>query len=370
MNKKYNYVYRLTLHLPEGTRYYVGKHTGLLDDLRTGKYKTSSKPVKKLLNEGIDFDYKIVKIFDDPAGATEYEVKYHKRLDVKNHSLFLNLSNQTSNRFDATGFVTVFDKEVNEDVRIPTKEYRNNKDRYVYDKIVARDKNTNEVKIVSRGEFERDSNLVGVNSGRRTVFNKKENKYENIYCSDFDPSVHLSPQKNKVIVRNKITGENVKVSTDQYHNNPDVYESTSKGKVAARNKITGQTFSTTVEELKNNSELEHVNYGKVMVRNKKTGEILRIDKKDFDRNIYESTMAGLVTAIDIRTNKVVRVSKDEFRKSDFLKGLSYNKGIYCYDFELGKPIWVNKDEFNKLKNKRYFHPNSKLFKSLNIKSKE
>ena len=71
---KRHYVYRLTISLPNDPRkYYVGKHSGDLDDFETGKYKTSSLLVNKILNEKVEFKSKIVKIFDTSKEALEFE---------------------------------------------------------------------------------------------------------------------------------------------------------------------------------------------------------------------------------------------------------------------------------------------------------
>ena len=111
---KRHYVYRLTISLPNDPRkYYVGKHSGELDDFETGKYKTSSLLVKKILNEKVEFKSKIVKIFDTSKEALEFECKYHKRLDVENHEKFFNIQNQESpekyKHADTTGLSVVKD---------------------------------------------------------------------------------------------------------------------------------------------------------------------------------------------------------------------------------------------------------------------
>ncbi len=75
-----SYVYRVTSKTPiNGMIYYVGKRTGELDDLQTGRYKTSSKLLRDIFNPN-DFFIKIVKVFRTPEEAIKFEIKYHKRL--------------------------------------------------------------------------------------------------------------------------------------------------------------------------------------------------------------------------------------------------------------------------------------------------
>ena len=159
---KRHYVYRLTISLPNDPRkYYVGKHSGELDDFETGKYKTSSLLVKKILNEKVEFKSKIVKIFDTSKEALEFECKYHKRLDVENHEKFFNMQNQESpekyKHADTTGLSVVKDIILDKIVVIPKEEFEANRDRYegvAKNKKRVFDKLENKRKIISQEEFE------------------------------------------------------------------------------------------------------------------------------------------------------------------------------------------------------------------------
>ena len=51
LSEKVHYVYRVIV---DGY-YYIGKHSGLLNDLHTGRYKTSSKLVHEKLQNGHHF---------------------------------------------------------------------------------------------------------------------------------------------------------------------------------------------------------------------------------------------------------------------------------------------------------------------------
>ena len=107
---------------------------GYNQGLETGKYKTSSLLVKKMLNEKVEFKSKIVKIFDTSKEALEFESKYHKRLDVENHEKFFNMQNQESpdkyKHADTTGLSVVKDIILDKIVVIPKEEFEANKDRY------------------------------------------------------------------------------------------------------------------------------------------------------------------------------------------------------------------------------------------------
>ena len=75
-------------------KYYIGKRTGLLNDLHTGRYKTSSKLVHEKLQNGFHFTkIKILKVFSTEKEAFEYEEKYLTRVDARRNPKFLNQHN-------------------------------------------------------------------------------------------------------------------------------------------------------------------------------------------------------------------------------------------------------------------------------------
>lgn len=99
------YVYRLTCHHPETVkRYYIGFRSCRGNPV-TDPYWSSSKPVKEAIARfGPEaFTKKIIAVYPTKKQALALEVKLHARLDVKNHPLFFNQSNQTSTKFTTSG---------------------------------------------------------------------------------------------------------------------------------------------------------------------------------------------------------------------------------------------------------------------------
>ena len=85
-----HYVYRVTID----EKYYIGKRTGRLDDLRTGHYKTSSNLVHEKLRNGVTFSkIKILKIFSSSKDALEFESRILTRVSAKTNPKFLNQCN-------------------------------------------------------------------------------------------------------------------------------------------------------------------------------------------------------------------------------------------------------------------------------------
>ena len=90
LTEKVHYVYRVTI---DG-KYYIGKRTGFLNDLETGRYKTSSNLVHEKLQNGHHFSkIKILQVFSSSKDALKYENKILTRVDAKRNSKFLNQTN-------------------------------------------------------------------------------------------------------------------------------------------------------------------------------------------------------------------------------------------------------------------------------------
>ena len=92
-----HYVYRVTID----EKYYIGKRTGRLDDLRTGHYKTSSNLVHEKLRNGITFSkIKILKVFSSSKDALEFESRILTRVSAKTNPKFLNQTNGDKNFYN------------------------------------------------------------------------------------------------------------------------------------------------------------------------------------------------------------------------------------------------------------------------------
>lgn len=221
-----HFVYRLTFLKPFDERiYYVGKHSGNLNDLKTGKYKTSSKIILKIFDINL-FKIKIVKICKTSKEAVLFESKYHKRLNVKNHKKFFNQNNQElTGNFDRTGMVTVIKIDTNERMTIPVSEY----DKNIYKslqcgKVMVYNKLTKKFESATAEEFKNNENLVGVNKGILNVIEKKTGKWIKIKKEDFDESKHFHYFKNhNISVYDYKTKTKKSISKDEYENNRERY---------------------------------------------------------------------------------------------------------------------------------------------------
>ena len=94
--EKVHYVYRVTID----EKYYIGKRSGFLDDLITGRYKTSSNLVHEKLKNGHHFSkIKILQVFSSSKEALEYENRILTRVNAKANPKFLNQCNGKGSEF-------------------------------------------------------------------------------------------------------------------------------------------------------------------------------------------------------------------------------------------------------------------------------
>ena len=96
LTEKVHYVYRVTID----EKHYIGKRSGLLNDLITGVYKTSSKIVQEKLKNGMTFSkIKIIQVFSSSEDALNFEKRILTRVNAKANKKFLNQCNGNSSDF-------------------------------------------------------------------------------------------------------------------------------------------------------------------------------------------------------------------------------------------------------------------------------
>ena len=148
LTEKVHYVYRVTI---DG-KYYIGKRTGFLNDLVTGRYKTSSKLIWEKLQNGMTFSkIKILQVFSTAKDALEFEKRILMRVNAKANPKFLNQCNGKGSEFCLKQHSEKSKEKMSETTKerydINTEEGR--KQREIHSKIQRNswDKNTEEGRI-------------------------------------------------------------------------------------------------------------------------------------------------------------------------------------------------------------------------------
>lgn len=309
---KRHYVYRLTISLSNDPRkYYVGKHSGDLDDFETGKYKTSSELVKKILNEKVEFKSKIVKIFDTSKEALEFESKYHKRLDVANHEKFFNMQNQESpekyKHADTTGLSVVKDTILNKIVVIPKEEFEANRDRYegiAKNKKRVFDKLENKRKIISKEEFEANTDryetfktnkVVVIKNGKTFYISKEEystGKYKHFF-------------HNTVTAFDTVEEKYKAIPKEEYYNNRDRYKHSRELSKSDKNIL---VFNIETKLFEHITKEDYENFYGIKY-------LHPMDKELEKFGIKRKSVIGTVSVFDKITKEKVRVPKEEYHNN-------------------------------------------------------
>jgi hypothetical protein len=134
----------------------------------------------------------------------------------------------------------------------------------------------------------------------------------------FDPKIHRYPTSDSVQVYLKTSGDKIRVSMGEYKLNKALYNTVSTGKVSVRDKVTGKTSSIPVNE--------------------------------FNENVYEKVLGGIVA---VKDGKRQYVTKDEF-VSNNLSGVHKNK-VTVTDLTTGVKKHITTQEY--YANKDRYQPN-------------
>jgi hypothetical protein len=168
---------------------------------------------------------------------------------------------------------------------------------------------------------ENKDNLIHINSGKFSVFDKITGKNKKISADEFDHTRHITNLTGVTTIKTK-TG-NKKISTDEY----------------------------------NSGNYDHINKNLVIVKNKK-GETLRINKKDMTDEFVSIKMGKVNVYFEDGTSG--EITKEEFHKNRHLYK-SHNEGLVTvFDIKTGKTIQVTKNEYKQYKDIKYKHPTKGL----------
>lgn len=312
---RYHFIYRLTYN-KNGLHYY-GSKTSSKEPLKViGKsYFTSSKYVEPIFREDTkNFKIKIIKIFNNKMDKQLYESFIHKKFNVKLSNKFFNKSNQRPKGFDTTGMATVSTIEKPEiKFNIDIEEYKKNKDYYTTvfnNKVVV--KNNEKHILIATEEF-----------------NKNRNKYE-------------TPSQNTVTCYDKLLDKHVQISSEEFFNNRENYIHSNENKVLVYNE-NNEIIYISSEEYKMGN-YKSIIRDTIPVKNKITGETLRIHKDEFDKNVYETFNYGMVIVYDIDKNKSIRISKEHYYKNKE-KYKCFGDGIPVTDIRTGEYKTISSEEY-------------------------
>ena len=203
------YVYRITDTL-NGNHYYgyrKQKKDDIMIDLKD--YSSSSKMKKYIKSNPNEFKFKVVRQFDNSAEAIIFESFLHAQFDVKNHTSFINESNQTPFGFDTTG------KEPWNKGKTGLGGYKHTNERSPWSE-------EHKLKLSNKMKGHKKSNTKNyknVSKDKVVVVDKETGKKIKIDKDKWDKDRYESISKNMVTVFNLVSNKSLRVSLDDYNKN-------------------------------------------------------------------------------------------------------------------------------------------------------
>jgi len=315
-----HYVYRIEYLKPRDERkYYIGKHSGEIEDMGTS-YFTSGVIKEDFILNNKDYKVKIIYKGFDAKDAIRFESKIHKRLNVSRNPKFFNLINQSPKGLDTTGLTFAINKKTKIKEMITTDEYKNNKDLYEYN-----------------------------DDGYLNCFDKLEDKYTRVTYDEYNSNKnrYVHPTEGMVNCILLKTNEKVYITSEEYRNNKHLYKHVNKGNVICKNKNTGEIMRVSCDELKDNDNLIHINEGRVVCYDKVLNVKTTISKEIYrcNKDRYNHSMVGKTIVTRISDGKKIAISSEEYRNNKHLYK-HMNKGkISARNKHSGESLSLTKKEF-------------------------
>jgi hypothetical protein len=295
MNNKNHYVYILENTNPTcDKKFYIGVRSCFCEP-QNDNYFSSSKVIKNLIKNGVNFNKKILKTFKTREEAINYEIKLHKKYEVSNNIEFYNLVNQTNSKFDTSGYIFI------DGDKISTIDYKNGNRKYhTKGKISLKDTYGNIIYVNVDDERRVNGDLKPLTKNLVPILDENLNKYILIPKNKYDKYNHKTSNKNKVAVIDS----------------------------------NGKTFLIDKNDKKYlYGEVKSVHTNKVLCKNNK-GDIFYIDYDEYKKNNYVGINKGLVDKdknpnakkiiIYDSSDKIMYTTNGNFKDVCMLNNLPFN----------------------------------------------
>lgn len=167
-----------------------------------------------------------------------------------------------------------------------------------------------------------------------------------------------------LVVYDHHTGENRKITQEQYYQDPARYRTATKGQVLARNRITGESKMISQELFDSSDEWVGQTDGLTTVRDTHTGQCVQVTVEQARDPQYQGLAAGKINAIHRTTGERKQIPKQDYdpdiwcplgdRKMAFrcqCKKTGKQKNIYIYEWNRVKDLYevLDTEQFDKLK---------------------
>lgn len=177
--------------------------------------------------------------------------------------------------------------------------------------VLCKDENGN-IYRVSVEEFSK-GNHRHVSKGMMNI--RTESGIKKIHVGDFDPLVDRSEFKDYVLALNTHTGITCRIPKSVFYSD-EKYVGITKSKVIALDTVTNERVLVSVEDF-NRSNGRYIGHtrGLLSVIDLFTGEKVMIERSEYDKERYIHYNTGNVVVYSLSERRVVKVSKEEYRKN-------------------------------------------------------
>lgn len=218
---------------------------------------------------------------------------------------------------------------------------------YVFDNFT--DMNNKEIELINSSVI-KDSQSYNIilggmysgNAGFLTAKLKGNTRFTKILAIDYDANIHITPHTGSLIVKLKSNSTRYRISSYEYKTNKHLYNTPSSGMVNVKLKGDNTFCRVSMSEYTSNKHLyDTASTNKVSIRHKITGNTSSINISEYDYNIHEKVFGGIVSKIN---GKNVYVPKDKFYE-DNLDGI--HKGmVTALNIETNKCKHITQEEFH------------------------
>ncbi len=222
---------------------------------------------------------------------------------------------------------------------------------YVFDNFT--DMNNKEIELIDLPVV-KDSQSYNIilggmysgNNGFLTAKLKGDISFTKIPTMDYDKTIHITPSSGMVNVKLKSNNTFCRISMSEYTSNKHLYDTASTNKVSIRHKITGNTSSINISEYDYN--IHEKVFGGIV--SKINGKNVYVPKDKFYEDNLDGIHKGMVTALNIETNKCKHITQEEFHNNRHLYNANGYGTVVATNKISGISKRISSEEFNTERN--------------------
>ncbi len=340
----YYIIYKTTNIL--NNKIYIGQHiTDNIDDRYMGSGSDLLRDMKKYGKN--NFNKEILHVFDNFSDMDNKEIEIVNEVFIKRKDTYnIILGGQG---FDRSGTIIVKIIKTGDYrcINICDFDRKIHKTASTGKLVVCDETSKSGYRLIDAVDYNNEIHKTP-SSGYTTVYDKKLKENKRILLHEYDPDIH-ERVCGGIVAKNKNSGELKYIKKDEFYTNREKYVHYSQGNVTVTVIDTNETKHISSDEFYTNRHLyKHITEGYVTGRCKETNKKRRFNVFEITDNIkskYIFSTYGQITVYDINIKKFINIDKN-IRNKEIHK-LSSDKKFKWYndDNELICEYWGCKKDF-------------------------